>query len=64
MVVAGELIHALNDDGAVIVNENNGAHLLQYGDEINDFGLNRGVLQYGFALCAHCGEEHLLGGTH
>ena len=32
VIVAGQLVHALNDDGAVLVNEDDCAHLLQNSD--------------------------------
>ena len=64
VVVAGQLVHALDDDGAVLVDEDDGAHLLQHGDEVNNLGLNRGVAQNGLALGAHAGEQNLLGSAY
>ena len=64
VIVAGQLVHALNDDGAVLVNEDNRAHLLQNSNQVNNFGLNRCVAQDGLTLSAHTGEQDLLGSAH
>ena len=56
MIVAGQLVHALNDDGAVLVNEDDRAHLLQNSNQVNNFGLNRSVAQDGLTLSTHTGE--------
>ena len=64
MIVAGQLVHALNDDGAVLVNEDNRTHLLQNSNQVNNFGLNRCVAQDGLTLSAHTGEQDLLGSAH
>ena len=64
MIVAGQLVHTLNDDGAVLIDEDNGTHLLQNSDQVNNFRLNRCVAQDGFTLSSHTGEQNLLGSTH
>ena len=64
VIVAGQLVHALNDDGAVLVDEDDCAHLLQNSNQVNNFGLNRSVAQDGLTLGAHTGKQNLLGSTH
>ena len=64
MIVASQLVHALDDDGAVLVDEDDCAHLLQNSNQVNNFGLNRCVAQDGLTLSAHTGEQNLLGSTH
>ena len=64
MIVAGQLVHALNDDGAVLIDEDDGAHLLQNSNQVNNLGLNRCVAQDGLTLSAHTGEQDLLGSAH
>jgi hypothetical protein len=61
--VALEPVDALDEDGAVRLHPDDGAHLLQDGDEVHDLGLDRRVLELGDALRATGGEQHLLGGA-
>jgi hypothetical protein len=63
VVVAAELLDALDHDDAVRLVGDDRAHLLQHGDQVHDLGLDGGVAQLRDALGAHGREEHLLGGT-
>ena len=63
MAVSAQGLHALNTDGAVSVDRNNGAHLLQYIDEVHDFWLDSGTLQGGNSIVANRGQQSLFGCT-
>ncbi|MNW56395.1 hypothetical protein D3C74_341070 [compost metagenome] len=62
VLVAHELVDALDADHAVGVDRDDRAHLLQDGDEVHDLGLDRGARELGDALGADRGEQELLGG--
>ena len=57
-------LHTLDTDGAVGVDRNNGAHLLQNIDEVHDFRLDSGALQRGNSVIANRGQKSLLGCTN
>src|SRR5690606_9855601 len=54
----------LDEDDPVGLERDDGAHLLQDGDEVENLGLNRRILKLGDTLGAHGGEDDLLGGPH
>ena len=60
VLVAFELLDALDEDDTVRLDVDDRAHLLQDRDEIHNLGLDRRVLELGHALCEHRGEQHLL----
>src|SRR5690606_34931450 len=64
VIVAAHLADAFNGDGAVCVDRDDGAHLLQQVDEVLDLRLHRGVVEGGDALGHDCGEQQLFGGAH
>ena len=64
MTVSAQGLHTLNADGAVSIDRNNGAHLLQNIDEVHDFRLNGGALQRGNSVITNRGQKSLLGCTN
>ena len=61
MAVSAQGLHTLNADGAVSVDRNNGAHLLQNIDEVHDFRLDSGALQRGNTVISNRSQQSLLG---
>ena len=64
VAVAVQLRNALDADRAVRVHRDDGAHLLQDVDEVEDLGLDGRALQGRDALVAHGREQRLLGRAH
>ena len=61
---AAQVLDALDDDAAVGLEADAGAHALQEQRQLGDLGLDRGVAQHGAALGEHGREQHALGGAH
>ena len=59
--VSSQAIDALNENGAIGFDPNDGAHLLEDRDEVHDLGLNRRVLEFGDTFCANGREKDLFG---
>ena len=64
MAVPAQRLHTLDTDGAVSVDRNNGAHLLQNIDEVHDFRLDGSALQRGNSIVANRSQQSLLGCTN
>ena len=63
VAVAAEAGHALDLDDPVGVHLDDGAHLLQHADQVDDLRLDGRVAQLGDPVGEHGGEQHLLGGA-
>ena len=61
MVVSGEVVDALDMNGAIGIDRDDGTHLLQDIDEVENLGLDRRSPQFGQALGAYCRQQCLLG---
>ena len=61
MTIPVQGLHTLNADGAVSVDRNNGAHLLQNIDEVHDFWLDSSTLQGGNSIVANRSQQSLFG---
>ena len=61
VVVTGEVVDALDMDGAIGIDRDDGTHLLQDIDEVENLGLDRRSPQFGQALGAYCRQQCLLG---
>ena len=61
MAVPAQGLHTLDTDGAVSVDRNNGAHLLQNIDKVHDFWLDSSALQGGNSIVANRSQQSLLG---
>ena len=61
---AAQGVHAFDAHDPVGVDGDDGAHLLQQGDEVHDLGFDGRIAQFGHAFGADRGQQHLLGGTH
>ena len=60
---AAEAVDAFDAHHAVGIDGDDRAHLLQQRDEIHDLRLDGRSPQFGHAFGAHCGQQHLLGGS-
>ena len=63
VVVAAEVPDAFDPDGAVRLDADDGAHLLQHRDEVHDFRLGGRPGEFGDAFGARGAQQDLLGGA-